>query len=63
MQAVKILPKVITPIYSTGFTSGLVVDIGVLHSSIIPINEGLPYFDKKEEIKILTLDSVCISPI
>lgn len=52
MQAVKIIPKCVTPIFSTGFNSGLIVDLGVLHSSIIPINEGLPYFDKKEEINL-----------
>jgi len=52
MQAVKILPKAITPIYSTGFNSGLIIDLGVLHSSIIPINEGLPYFDLKEDINL-----------
>jgi actin-related protein 10 len=52
MQSVKILPKVITPIYSTGFNSGLIVNLGVLNSSIIPINEGLPYFDMKEEINL-----------
>lgn len=52
MQAVKILPKSITPIYSTGFNSGIIVDLGVLNSSIIPINEGLPYFDKKLDINL-----------
>ena len=52
----KLLPKNVTPIYSTGFSSGIIIDIGVLSSNIIPINEGFPYIDKIEEIDLSYMD-------
>ena len=74
IQAVKIFPKNITPIYCTGFSSGIVFDVGYLTTSIIPVNEGLPYFDKiqnvnlsssdiEKELKIGILEENVVNPI
>ncbi len=73
-QAVKIFPKTITPIYCTGFSSGIIFDAGYLTTQIIPVNEGLPYLDKihninlscsdlEKELKIGILEENVVSPI
>lgn len=74
IQAAKIFPKNITPVYCTGFSSGIVFDAGYLTTSIIPVNEGLPYLDKirninlscsdlEKELKIGILDENVVNPI
>lgn len=56
IQAVKVFPKNITPIYCTGFSSGIVFDIGYLTTSIIPVNEGSPYLDKIQNVNLSSSD-------
>lgn len=56
IQAIKIFPKNITPIYSTGFSSGIIFDLGYCTTSIIPINEGFPYIDKIRTINLSCSD-------
>lgn len=74
IQAVKIFPKNVTPIYCTGFSSGIIFDAGYLTTSIIPVNEGLPFLDKihninlscsdlEKELKIGILEENVVSPI
>lgn len=74
IQAAKIFPKNITPIYTSGFSTGIIFDAGYLTTQIIPVNEGLPYIDKiqninfscsdlEKDLKISILDENVVSPI
>jgi len=74
IHAVKIFPKNITPVYCTGYSSGIIFDLGYLTTNIIPINEGLPYLDKihninlscsdlEKELKIGIMEENVVSPI
>ena len=42
VQSVKFIPKQITPIYSSGLSSGIVIDIGYNNTTITPILDGFP---------------------
>lgn len=54
--SVRILPKSITPIYTTGYSSGIVVDVGYMFTTITPINNGFPFLDKIETLSIGSLE-------
>lgn len=43
---VKLVPKAILPIFATGYSSGIMIDVGYLFTTICPINNGFPYMDK-----------------
>jgi len=42
IQSVKFIPKQITPIYASGLTSGIIIDIGYNNTTITPIIDGYP---------------------
>ncbi len=55
IHSVRLLPKNILPIYSTGFTSGIVIDMGYLNTTIVPIFNGYPIIN---EMKILEIGGI-----
>lgn len=52
IHSVKLAPKTLLPVYTTGYSSGIVVDVGYVFTYITPINNGFPYLDKSENIAI-----------
>lgn len=52
IQSIKIIPKNILPIFVTGYSSGIVVDIGYIFTTITPINMGFPFINKTEIVSV-----------
>jgi actin-related protein 10 len=52
ISQIKLLPKSFLPIFTTGFSSGIVIDVGYLSTSIVPINNGTPYLNKSVSLDI-----------
>ena len=52
INIVKLIPKTILPIFCSGYSSGIVIDIGHIFTHIIPINNGYPYLDISEVLSI-----------
>jgi actin-related protein len=52
INSVKIFPKTILPIFCSGYSSGIVIDMGHIFTHIIPINNGYPYLDISEVLSI-----------
>jgi actin-related protein len=49
---VRLLPKKILPVFSSGYSSGIVIDVGYLFTTITPINNGFSYTDKIQTISM-----------
>lgn len=49
---VRLLPKKILPVFCSGYSSGIVIDVGYLFTTITPINNGFCYYDKIQTISI-----------
>jgi actin-related protein 10 len=56
IHSIRLLPKNILPIFTTGLTSGIVLEIGYLNTTITPINNGTPYLDKIQTITMGSFD-------
>jgi len=52
MHSVRILPKSIVPLYSTGYSSGIVIDMGYFNTSVIPVFNSYPLITEMELIEI-----------
>jgi actin-related protein len=52
IHSVRIIPKFITTIYATGYSSGIVIDCGYLHTSIVALNNGFPFLKKIKKQQI-----------
>lgn len=52
IHSVRILPKSIIPVYSSGYTSGIVIDMGYLNTTIIPIFNGYPLIKEMKTLEI-----------
>jgi actin-related protein len=49
---VKLIPKTIPPIFTSGYASGIVVDVGNIFTNIIPINKGFPLIEKSQQLNM-----------
>ena len=52
IHSVRVLPKSILPIYSSGFTSGIVIDMGYLNTTIIPVFNGYPLINEMKMLEV-----------
>jgi len=52
IHSIRLIPKAIVPLYSTGCSSGVIVDMGYLNTSIIPVFNSFPMLNEMELIEI-----------
>jgi actin-related protein len=56
INAVKVIPKSVLSIFTSGYSSGIIIDVGYLATYIIPVNRGFAYPDITEILPLSIAD-------
>jgi actin-related protein len=58
INSIKIIPKNILPIFASGGSSGIIIEVGHLFTTITPVHNGYPYQEQVEVLSISTSDQL-----
>jgi actin-related protein len=56
INAIRLIPKTVLHIFASGYSSGVIIDIGYLFTHITPVNNGYPYSDKAVTLSLSVSD-------